>query len=769
VKKLFSDNIFLFCTAAFILAFFFPFLILGKIPIPADSLVGLYHPWRDNSYEGYNPQKFPVKNPLITDPVLQTYPWRYAAIKDIKNTEMPLWNPYGFSGQPLLANLQSAVFSIFNLTFFIFSFPLAWGLNIILVSVLSGIFMFLFLREISLSKPASFFGGLILPFSGFYVAWMTWGTVISVAMFLPLILLSIKIFFNNTSPVWFLILTFACSQIIFAGHLQTAIYILFASFLFTVFLLIKEKKSKAFFMTTLAIFFGLLISSVQLIPSAEFSNISARNLDQGFTKGREDWFLPIQNIIQLIAPDFFGNPATYNYWGVWNYAEFVLYIGLIPLIMSLVGLTFWKKYPYFLILLGLSLILAVENPLSKLPYTKSFFLISSMQPSRIIFLITFSLVVFSSVGFDAFLKEKEKRKVLLSSALILLVVIFLIFFSLKFSNYFPKVEGLNPAHVALRNLVLPFAFSVSALFLLALLKLKIMRKYVILAIIVLTIFDLFRFSYKFTSFAKTNLIFPKTAITDFLSNQKAPSRILATDRRIFMPNSTIPYQIESAGGYDPLYLKDYAKLVSSWNANTVSEPMSFNRIVTPSNIDSPLINILGIRYILGFTQPGDFQQVTGEGITKVYENKNYLPRAFFLKNVVKVQNRDQELEFLLKNSDYSKAVSVDFEYKNGELQNEVKQIEIGSQNLKIETISKENSPIFISNIYNTGWQVYIDNKKSKIYRVNYIFQSVLIPKGSHLVNLIYRPSSFYNGMYISFLSILITFGLSLFLWKKKYQ
>src|SRR3989338_10011396 len=128
-----------------VFSFFLPKLLNGKVPIPADSLLGLYHPWRDLSTDIYLPGKFPVKNPLITDPVLQTYPWRYLVISNFKNFQMPLWNPYSFSGQPLLGNIQSSPFQIFNLLFFIMPFRLAWPTQIILVPIFTGLFMYLFL------------------------------------------------------------------------------------------------------------------------------------------------------------------------------------------------------------------------------------------------------------------------------------------------------------------------------------------------------------------------------------------------------------------------------------------------------------------------------------------------------------------------------------------------------------------------------------------------------------------------------------------------
>ena len=46
-----KKNIFvLFCLSVFVAIvgiFFYPTLFGGKLPVPSDSLVGLYHPWRD--------------------------------------------------------------------------------------------------------------------------------------------------------------------------------------------------------------------------------------------------------------------------------------------------------------------------------------------------------------------------------------------------------------------------------------------------------------------------------------------------------------------------------------------------------------------------------------------------------------------------------------------------------------------------------------------------------------------------------------------------
>ena len=105
-----------------ILIFFWQFILKGLLPIPSDTIVGLYHPYRDYYATEY-PNGIPYRNFLITDPVRQQYPWRFIAIDQMKQGQWPSWNPYSFSGTPLAANLQSAPFYPLNVLFFMFHLP----------------------------------------------------------------------------------------------------------------------------------------------------------------------------------------------------------------------------------------------------------------------------------------------------------------------------------------------------------------------------------------------------------------------------------------------------------------------------------------------------------------------------------------------------------------------------------------------------------------------------------------------------------------------
>ena len=43
----FKVNKFLLLLVVFVLSFYWPFFLKGKLPVPSDTIVGMYHPFRD--------------------------------------------------------------------------------------------------------------------------------------------------------------------------------------------------------------------------------------------------------------------------------------------------------------------------------------------------------------------------------------------------------------------------------------------------------------------------------------------------------------------------------------------------------------------------------------------------------------------------------------------------------------------------------------------------------------------------------------------------
>lgn len=437
-----------------VLFFFRPVFLNNLLPIPSDTIVGLYHPFRDAYIDEY-PRGLPFKNFLITDPVRQQYPWRELAISGLKNLELPLWNPYSFSGTPLLANLQSAALYPLNFIFILLPFPSGWSLLIVLQSLLSSLFVYLFLRNLKISKAPSFLGGLTFAFCGFSVAWLQWGSVLHSALWLPLALLSIDKLFDEREKkifLWPLVLFLSVTFSFLAGHLQIFFYFILTAISYTLFRFYQTKNRKKLVAAFVAFLSSFILTTPLWISALNLILFSGREVDQSLWQ-KEGWFIPWQNAVQFLSPDFFGNPTTLNYWGVFNYAEFVGYIGILPLIFVIYSLFFIKNKTilFFLLVSLVSFIFAFPTFLAKLPYILDIPFISTSQPTRLLFLIGFSFSVLSAFGFEEFVKNKDKRIFL--PVLLLFLFLGILWLAAVLGAQF----GIDSGNllVARRNLILP--------------------------------------------------------------------------------------------------------------------------------------------------------------------------------------------------------------------------------------------------------------------------------------------------------------------------
>jgi len=692
--------------------FFYPVWRHNKLPLPTDTIVGLYHPYRDFLASKF-PNGVPYKNFLTTDPVRQQFLWKKLAIVQLKAGKIPWWNPYTHSGTPLLANMQAGVFYPLNFIFFISSFTNAWTIFILLQTLLGSFFMYSFLRHKKLTQVASILGSISFVFSGFFIAWLEWGNIGHTILWLPLLFLSIDKIFKNKRKVWRLIFVFSLVSQFLAGHLQTSFYVMLAVVFYILWKLrsvsnLTRKKTIKFFVVSFLAF--LILTSIQWLPTLEFISLSARDIDQSQILTRSDWFLPWQHLGQLVAPDFFGNPATLNYWGVWNYGEFVSFIGLIPLILALASLFAWKRGSrFFSGLFLLSLLFALPNPISKIPFLINIPLISQAQPSRLLFLTTFSLSVLAAFGFDHFIKSvKLERSQKLALTTVAISIIFL------WITTFTVVAAVN-SQVSQRNLVLSTAmllgFSLIIIAKWTLTKRKIINKKALtfiipISLLLLSFTDNLRFATKFTPFSSREYLFPRTKIISTLLEDEDIFRVMSTDRRILPPNFTMAYGIQTIEGYDPLYLFKYAQLITQLETGEKRDkPIGFNRIITPGNIDSEIINKLNVKYILSLTDLDGqkLQLVDQEGETRLYINSASLSRARLLGGV-------------------GTAEIVDYQ----------------PNKVQINVSTVEPNILELADMMYPGWQATLDGQKVSINQSEENFRLVDIPAGSHQIIFYYQ-------------------------------
>lgn len=620
--------IIILCSTIVSFVFFWQTILKGLLPIPADALVGLYHPYRDY-FASTNPQGVAYKNFILTDPVLQQYPWKWLAMQDWTRGKIPWNNPYSFSGAPLLANIQAGVFYPLNILFFMGTFHWMWTIFIILQPILAIIFMALWLRHNGFRLFSQIFGGVVWAFSSFNMVWMEWGNIGHTGLWLPLALLCVdnmkdkKLRMKNNMK-WHALFQFSLISSLFAGHFQVMLYLLLAVILYWLVSLGISKLSVLYLIFHISFF--IFLTSVQWIPSLQFTLSSNRGVEQENALHREGFFVEPKQFVQLVAPDFFGNPSTQNYRGAWNYAEQIIYIGIIPLLLSLFALIsdgVGRRLKLFaLVLVVIGVLFSFKNPISIVPYKFKIPIFSDFQQTRLSYLVTFGLSILATLGFQSLLRNPKRNIAHLVA--ITGAMGFALFAALVWSKHFDSIDRL----ISQRNLVFPAA-TVAIFFLFYVFPILIFknRSYVTLFSVLcflLSLFDLLRFGWKFTPFSPIQYLYPITPTIQFLQNNMNPDdRFMTLDRRILPPNANVMYHLASVNGYDPIYSKAYAlKITEMESGKTEQKPANFGRIIVPMNYHArTVMSDLHVRYLLSLSElidPG-LTKVFQEGETRVYE------------------------------------------------------------------------------------------------------------------------------------------------------
>jgi len=197
-------------------------------------------------------------------------------------------------------------------------------------------------------------------------------------------------------------------------------------------------------------------------------------------------------LIQFVVPDFYGNPTTLNYWGVWNYAELVGYIGLAQFIFAITAIInlIRKNYYvlFFVCVVIFSLIFSLPTPLAVFPFTLNIPLLSTAQPTRLLSLIDLSLAILSAFGFNLLIEKKQTKSIISFIFLsLILLALWLFVYELLFKSI--NIDKVNLL-VAKRNLIFPTAIFLSVSFAVVLLnyiKRSLIRNIVILGIITIAL------------------------------------------------------------------------------------------------------------------------------------------------------------------------------------------------------------------------------------------------------------------------------------------
>ncbi len=130
---------------------------------------------------------------LDGDNFIQNFPLRVLVGRDLAHGMLPLWNPYLFSGTPLLAGFNAA--AAYPGTWLMAVLPVfvAWALVFAAVYDLALAGMYLFLRREGLCRAAAAFGAATFAFAGYMTAQIVHVDLIQGAAALPWMLLGVHV------------------------------------------------------------------------------------------------------------------------------------------------------------------------------------------------------------------------------------------------------------------------------------------------------------------------------------------------------------------------------------------------------------------------------------------------------------------------------------------------------------------------------------------------------------------------------------------------
>ncbi|MCR4264095.1 MAG: YfhO family protein [Candidatus Roizmanbacteria bacterium] len=744
----------------FIIAVWFifshPYFLNNLVPFPSRYLVDFFPPW-NNLYA------HPYKNGAMPDIITQIYPWKQLTIDSWKSGQVPGWNPYQFSGNPHLANVQSAVFTPFNLLFFVLPFIDAWSVLILLQPLLAGLFMYLFMRSLKVHDYGSVLSAISFMFCGFMVSWMAYGTLGYAILYIPLLLYGINRYIERKDILSSTIIIASVALSFLGGHIQMSIYFLLTGFAYAIFSSWQHKSPFLLFSIALHLLIGLALSLPQLLPSNTLYHLAIRS-----ELYRTVEAIPIQYIVTILAPDFFGNPVTRNDW-FGHYAEWGGFIGVVGILLG--GLAFFvnktSKYVQFFTVFALGmLILAIQSPLVPLIVQLKIPVISTSGTSRIIVLFSFAMSVLAGFGLDALrsinVNKRITRRPLYVYFGVVIGIVLTVWMLLSAGNLlFISETAADALSVARRNFILPSGLvfaTAAAVLLFTFIKNTMLSRVILFSLIAMASFDMLRFAVKWMPFDEREFVFPSLPVLEYMQENAGLHRVHGTIGN----EALVPFGLFGIEGYDPLYIRRYGELVQSATDGTIQPPeRSVVKINAAGVYTKKLLDLLGVKYIFysrgdgrgswvfpfwNYPESIDQNPVYRDDFYELYENTDAFDRAFLVHDYI-VETNDKKIIDYLFSSETNLSSTVVLE-KNPPVavetcdiqdQDKVDLVSYTPNRISIKVDTDCPGILVLTDNYYPGWKAMVNEKIVPILRANYTFRAVGIPAGVSRIVYSYNP------------------------------
>lgn len=761
--------------AALPLIFVAPFLPAGKTPLPVDHAMAV-SPWSAAPHPA-------IHNPALNDVALQFAPWAKAARMAVKEGELPWRNRWNGCGMPLAANGSSAAFFPGNLT--LLALPLARAFLLLgaLKLLLASSGMFLWLRELGVSRGAARFGAVIFAFSFAITPWL-YHPAATVVCLWPWAFFAIEALRDRAiAGRAIALLTGTLALWPLAGHGEAAaLGALFGVLWVGGRMAAGDLGYSAVGKVAVAGALAMGLTAFATLPQLRAIEPSNR---LKIAQTEERWesvpWVPyrpgwtggfVTTLFPLAYGDFIASPMIegaagsivemgFGHFGLvgWTFALCLLRPG------SPRGRRTWILAGLMAFALGAAMGLPPFRAVAeRLPG------IGLMPPLRLLLLVTLAGSVLAAMEIDRLRRDVAARQGRAGFAA--LAAATLLGLALAVYGRFQGAHAAAGGLPAQRRALL-FAAAVLALCAVVCLALFTARRRetAVLSLTALAVLELFAQGMRLYRPGSLHLLYPETPLVAFLRSRPPPFRVAGVGGALF-PNSNVFAGVEDIRTHDPLERRDYVEFLE---AAAGYEPGDYFKSLR--RFDSAALDFLNVGYLVAPRRepdlPRKWREVYSGPDGAVYENREVLPRIFapprvdFVPSATTLARAPRNavaafgapLRELLTAGDFAaRALVLERAGEAGEApgpagQNgalAVRRLRETTNTVSfLATVTGGPVVAVASYVQDGGWTVTIDEEPSSLTLANGPFLAIPIPEGTHRVALVYRPPGLRSGLLIS--------------------
>lgn len=322
---------------------------------------------------------------LIGDNLLQSYPLRVLVGRDYRQGMLPFWDPFIWSGTPLMAGLNAGAF--YPTTFFFSVMPAtgAWVITEVVASGSVSVGTYVFMRDTGLRRFPSFLGALCFAFAGAVAAQGSVHMDMAEGFAsLPWMLIALRRIIDDGRWRWTLLLGVAVTCLVLAGAPEAILDVSILCLVYAVMRCTVQPSAIGRLLTraVAGVGMGVGLSAFLWVPALRFIATSQRgSVSRAFAAS---YSFPARSLLLGISPFLQGGWSLVgepHYLGLSNMGEVAFYVGLLPAVAA-VALTSrrWKAWLphgerrtwYVVGAIGLVLAIGAKTPLDSiiwhLPY-----------------------------------------------------------------------------------------------------------------------------------------------------------------------------------------------------------------------------------------------------------------------------------------------------------------------------------------------------------------------------------------------------------------